>query len=104
MVDRIIRAVESAREKPTRLEQTAELYAGWFLPVVATAAIGTFAVWSYLGDVSIALFNALSVLVVACPCAFGFRSAGCRVVRRDANRSPRSGHTPQRCRRTAGPS
>jgi cation transport ATPase len=72
MVDRVIRAVESARENPTRLEQTADLYARWFLPVVATAAIGTFAVWSYLGDVSIALFNALAVLVVACPCAFGF--------------------------------
>ena len=88
MVDRVIRAVESARENPTRLEQTAERYARWFLPVVATAAIGTFAVWSYLGDVSIALFNASSVLVVACPCAFGFAapvavwSAATRMARR----------------------
>ena len=46
--------------------------AGWFLPLVVLAALGTFA----LLDVSrrgweAGLFNAMSVLLVACPCVIG---------------------------------
>ena len=48
------------------------MYARWFLPVVATVAGGTFLVWWFTDGIAAGLFNALSVLVVACPCAFGF--------------------------------
>ena len=72
VVDRVLRTIESARQNPTQIEQTAERYARWFLPIVVSVAVGTFVVWSSIGGIAVGLFNALSVLVVACPCAFGF--------------------------------
>src|SRR5690606_34579908 len=46
----------------------------WFVPVVLAVAAVTFGVWFLFGPepaLSLALVNAVSVLIVACPCAMG---------------------------------
>jgi Cu2+-exporting ATPase/Cu+-exporting ATPase len=72
LIDRITSVVDAARLAPSRWQTQADRIAGWFTPLVATTALLTLAVWSWHSDVSTALMVALSVLLVACPCAFGF--------------------------------
>ncbi len=72
-IDRILAAVEQARLAPSRWQQQADRLMAWFLPLVAGVSAGTFVVWFWiLGAVwDRALFNAMAVLLVACPCAMG---------------------------------
>jgi Cu+-exporting ATPase len=52
----------------------ADLVAGWFVPIVIVIAIIAFIVWSLVGPApafSYALIAAVSVLIIACPCALG---------------------------------
>ncbi len=72
LIDRITSVVEAARLAPSRWQTQADRIASWFTPLVATAAIATFAFWTWQANVSTALMVSLSVLLVACPCAFGF--------------------------------
>lgn len=69
----IIRVVQEAQGSKAPIQRLADVAAGYFVPVVAVIAAGTFAVWYWgLGaDFSRALINATAVLVIACPCAMG---------------------------------
>lgn len=71
-IDRILATLEAARERPSRLQEDADRLMRFFVPVVSAVAVLTFAGWT-LAAVSPweALFNAMAVLLVACPCALG---------------------------------
>ena len=69
---RIIRLVESAQAAKAPIQRLVDQVAAVFVPVVLVIAALAFAGgWWRLGDAQAALINAVSVLVIACPCALG---------------------------------
>jgi len=72
-LDEMLRAVAEARLAPSTLQTQADRLMAWFLPVVIGVSGATFAGW-WAGAGAPwdrALFNAMAVLLVACPCAMG---------------------------------
>jgi len=70
-LDSVLAAVVEARLAPSELQRQADKLVSWFLPVVAAVSLGTFAFWIARAPWDRALFNAMAVLLVACPCAAG---------------------------------
>ena len=71
-LSRIIRFVEDAQGRKAPISKTADKVAGVFVPVVIAIAIVTAIVWLIAGmGFEFALSNAISVLVISCPCALG---------------------------------
>lgn len=70
-LDGVLEVVESARLAPSRLQQQADRLVAWFLPVVGVVSAGTFVGWMFFAPWNRALFNAMAVLLVSCPCAAG---------------------------------
>lgn len=71
-LDGLLCRVGSGIDSKSHAQQAADRLARWFVPVVCFAAVATFAGWSYAAPTSEALFHAMAVLLVACPCALGF--------------------------------
>lgn len=68
----VIRMVEDAGGSKAPIARLADRIAGVFVPVVMTIAAATFAIWMIAGyGLEFALTNAISVLVISCPCALG---------------------------------
>lgn len=68
----IIRTVEEAQLRKAPVQQLVDRVAGYFVPAILLLALLTFLFWTSSGGGTItALMNAVSVLVIACPCALG---------------------------------
>ncbi|MBI3205577.1 MAG: cadmium-translocating P-type ATPase [Myxococcales bacterium] len=70
----IIRMVEAAQASKPEIQRVADRIAAVFVPAVLLVALATFGLWLLFGPeprLSHAFVAAVSVLVVACPCAMG---------------------------------
>lgn len=68
----IIKMVEDAQGSKAPIQKIADQVAGVFVPAVLGIAVLTFIIWYFTGaGVNKALISAVSVLVIACPCALG---------------------------------
>ncbi|WP_414712319.1 copper-transporting P-type ATPase [Sphingomonas sp.] len=71
---RIVRMVAEAQRSRAPIQAIADRISGWFVPLVVVIALITFVVWNLAGPeprFGHALLNAISVLIIACPCALG---------------------------------
>ena len=74
LLARIIRMVQQAQGSKAPVQRIADRIAAIFVPTVIGIALLTFALWLAIGGMdyfSYALLSAVSVLVIACPCALG---------------------------------
>jgi len=74
LVARIARLVREAHQQRAPIEQLADRVAAWFTPAVLAVAALTFVAWALFGPqprLAYGLLSAVSVLVIACPCALG---------------------------------
>ena len=70
----IVRMVQQAQASKAPLQRLADQVSSYFVPGVVLIALGTFAVWFVAGPspaFTLALVAAVSVLIIACPCALG---------------------------------
>ena len=74
MLAQIVALVAVAQRRRAPLQRVADQVATWFVPAVVACAVLAFALWAWLGPdpkLAHALIAAVSVLIVACPCALG---------------------------------
>ncbi|MHA1559522.1 MAG: heavy metal translocating P-type ATPase [Alphaproteobacteria bacterium] len=74
LLARIVDLVASAQRSRAPVQRLADQVAGWFVPLVILIALLAFAGWSIWGPEprsTFALVAAVSVLIIACPCALG---------------------------------
>lgn len=70
----IVKLVSEAQRSRAPMQRLADKVAGYFVPAVVIAALLAFFGWSYFGPeprFAYALLSAVSVLIIACPCALG---------------------------------
>jgi len=71
---RIVQLVAEAQRSRAPIQRLADTVAAWFVPAVVAVAAAAFAAWMLLGPaprLASALLAAVSVLIIACPCALG---------------------------------
>ncbi|MGH8431578.1 MAG: HAD-IC family P-type ATPase, partial [Solimonas sp.] len=74
MLSRIVQMVAEAQRSRAPIQRLADKVSGWFVPAVIVVAIVSFFAWWALGpepSFSYGVIVAVSVLIIACPCALG---------------------------------
>ena len=74
MLSQIVQMVAQAQRSRAPMQRMADVVAGYFVVTVVSIAVLTFFVWGYFGPEPswvFGLITAVSVLIVACPCALG---------------------------------
>jgi Cu+-exporting ATPase len=98
MLAHIVQMVAQAQRSRAPIQRLADRVSGWFVPAVVTVAVLAFLAWWLFGpapSLTFGLIAAVSVLIIACPCALGLatpmsimvgvgRGAGLGVLIRDA--------------------
>ena len=70
-LSRIVAMVASAQRSRAPIQAQVDKVARWFVPVVVAIAVLAFLVWLVFGSLAYAVVAAVSVLIIACPCALG---------------------------------
>ena len=74
MLSQIVNMVAEAQRSRAPIQKLADVVAGYFVPIVVAVAIIAFVAWSIWGPdpaMAYAFIAAVSVLIIACPCALG---------------------------------
>jgi Cu+-exporting ATPase len=74
LLAQIVQMVAQAQRSRAPIQRLADSVSGWFVPAVIAIALLAAAVWGLVGPeprLSYALIAAVSVLIIACPCALG---------------------------------
>lgn len=74
MLSQIVQMVAEAQRSRAPIQRMADLVASWFVPAVILVAVIAFIFWMVFGPApafTYALIAAVSVLIIACPCALG---------------------------------
>ena len=74
LLARIVQMVAQAQRSRAPIQRLADQVAGWFVPLVILCALLAFAAWATFGPeprYAYGLVAAVTVLIIACPCALG---------------------------------
>jgi Cu+-exporting ATPase len=74
MLAQIVQMVASAQRSRAPIQRLADQVAGWFVPTVILFAVTAFVAWAMFGPeprYAYGLVAAVTVLIIACPCALG---------------------------------
>ncbi|MCB1188414.1 heavy metal translocating P-type ATPase [bacterium] len=72
MLARIVSMVQQAQRSRAPLQNLADRVSAWFVPAVMAVAVLSYLVWwLYYQRIDLAIFCAIAVLIIACPCALG---------------------------------
>jgi Cu+-exporting ATPase len=74
MLAQIVQMVADAQRSRAPIQRLADVVAGYFVPAVIAVAVAAFALWAAFGpepSLAFGLVAAVSVLIIACPCALG---------------------------------
>jgi len=74
LLAQIVQMVAQAQRSRAPIQKLADVVAGYFVPTVMLIALIAFCIWYYIGPeprLAYALIVAVSVLIIACPCALG---------------------------------
>ena len=74
VLSQIVQMVAEAQRSRAPIQKLADIVAAYFVPAVISIAVVAFVVWSFIGPqprMAYALIAAVSVLIIACPCALG---------------------------------
>ena len=74
LLSRIVQMVAEAQRSRAPIQRLADAVSAWFVPAVIAVALVAFAAWMAWGPppaLAYALVAAVSVLIIACPCALG---------------------------------
>jgi P-type Cu+ transporter len=74
MLAQIVEMVATAQRSKAPIQRLADVVSGWFVPSVLVAALAAFIAWSIWGPEPRYVYGiiaAVSVLIIACPCALG---------------------------------
>ncbi len=71
LLSQIVKMVGEAQRSRAPIQRLADAVSYFFVPAVILIAIIAFIVWLILGSLASAIVAAVSVLIIACPCALG---------------------------------